>query len=261
MPALSDRPAGSDPLDDLAAAVAPHADVPVRALAVGSHYAVVSSRGTGLAATGRPPSDDSAAGLQAHVGQPADRLLVLLGSNDPLDRSIGLAAVNSLVQVPVDVLARPDGRSLMLELGRGRRVALVGRFRFAPALADVAASLAILELEPRDGEHPASAAPSVLAGADVVGVTATTLVNGTFAGLVAHVAPGATVVMLGPSTPLHTVLFDHRVDVLAGLVVDDEAALVAAVGGGAGRHGLRGTRPVALARSRALRDAIGGRGD
>ena len=242
-------------LDDLADLALPRADVPVEGIAVGVHYTAVRSRWVGLAATGgcsRPADDALAAWLERLRGLPARDLLALLRSDQPVERSIGLATLNSLVGTPPDAIAVPDGHSLLYAHACGRRVALIGRFRFAAGLAGVARDVTVLELDPADGERPASDAPAVLATAEVVAVTGTTLLNGTFDGLVPLFAPGATVIVLGPSTPVSPVLFDHRVDIVAGLAVDDPRGLLAAVAQGASRRQLGGTRPVVLARSGAL---------
>jgi len=242
-------------LDDLIRLTGPLADTPIGRVAVGSHYTAVLSRCVGMAATGgqAPQADDT---LEAWVRQRqqlrAGELLALLRSEAPLERSIGLATLNSLVGTPADAVPVPDGHSLVVAHARGRRVALVGRFRFAASLAEVARSVTVLELEPVDGERPASDAPVVLAAAEVVAVTATTLLNGTFDGLVPLFAPGATVIVLGPSTPLSPVLFEHRVDIAAGMRVEDPDRLLAEVAQGASRHQLGGLRPVVLARSSAL---------
>jgi len=50
----------------------------------------------------------------------------------------------------------------------------------------------------------------------VVAITGTTLINGTFGDLMDSVAPGAYTVLLGPSSPLSAVLFDHGIDLVAG---------------------------------------------
>ena len=58
--------------------------------------------------------------------------------------------------------------------------------------------------------------------------------------------------MLGPSTPLSPVLFDHGVDVLGGVQIKDPAAAFRHVGQASSPHGVPGLVRVTLAKNRAL---------
>jgi hypothetical protein len=78
----------------------------------------------------------------------------------------------------------------------------------------------------------------------VVAISSTTLINGTFEGLVALCRPDAYVLLLGPSTPLSPLLFDHGVQLLSGALVDDVDSVLRLVSQGASfrqihRHGVR----------------------
>ena len=117
--------------------------------------------------------------------------------------------------------------------GAGRQVALVGHFPFIPQLRDRVGSLTVLELQPRGEDLPADAASKVIPQADVLAITGTALINHTFEGLMALRHPDALVLILGPSTPLSPLLFDHGVNLLSGSVVEDVDSVLRAVSQGA----------------------------
>jgi uncharacterized protein (DUF4213/DUF364 family) len=117
--------------------------------------------------------------------------------------------------------------------GAGKRVALVGHFPFIPRLRERVGKLWVLEMRPRDEDLPAEAASEVVPQADVLAITGTTLINHTFEGLMALRRPEALVLVLGPSTPLSPVLFQHGVDILSGSVVEDVDSVLRSVSQGA----------------------------
>ena len=106
----------------------------------------------------------------------------------------------------------------------------------------------MIEKRPAAGEYPAEAAAELIPRADVVALTGSALVNGTLDGLLALCRPGATVLVLGPSTPMSTVLFDHGATLLSGALVVDEEAVLRTVAQGACFRQVEGVRLLTLAR-------------
>jgi uncharacterized protein (DUF4213/DUF364 family) len=162
--------------------------------------------------------------------QSARQLAALIHSSRSLEISIGLAALNSLISIDSDSLTELNAKDLLLKRGAGKNVAVIGHFPFMEALRDVAAQLWVLELQPQPGDWPAEAAPKLLPQASVIGLTANTLMNGTFNSLYPLFPPDALVVMMGPSTPMSPVLFDYGVSVLAGVQVIDPPLVLRQVG-------------------------------
>ncbi|MFN2149618.1 MAG: Rossmann-like domain-containing protein, partial [Anaerolineales bacterium] len=92
--------------------------------------------------------------------------------------------------------------------------------------------LSVLSSNPRPGDLPASAAPQVIPSADLVAITGMTLINHTLESLLELCSRQALVMILGPSTPLSPVLFDHGVDLLSGSLVTDRNAVMQVAGQG-----------------------------
>ncbi len=237
-------------LDDLLNSVTPNAaDVPTRDVLVGLYWTAVQGSKVGLAAT---PADITCCFAEdvKDVGQLHTRsvgeLAQGLQSSHPLEVTIGMAALNSLIEVnEVDGVAI-NAREVILNRGRGKNVATIGHFAFTDALREIAANTWVLELHPTEGDVPAERAPELLPQADVIGMTATTLLNGTFESLAKLFPPNALVVMLGPSTPLSPVLFDYGVTMLGGALVTDPVAAFHYIGQGSSLHGVPGVKRITL---------------
>jgi len=128
---------------------------------------------------------------------------------------------HSLQSLGLNRIFAVDANPIRFVIYAGKRVAMVGRFRFAAELLPRVGELLVLEQDPGPDDLPAEAAPEVLPAADVVAITGMTISNHTLEGLLSLCNPRATVILLGPSTPLSPILFDYGVDVLSGAVVTD----------------------------------------
>jgi uncharacterized protein (DUF4213/DUF364 family) len=137
-----------------------------------------------------------------------------------------MAAINSLLDVDEARCLELNAGDLLIERGRGKKVALVGHFPFVPALRAGAGRLWVLELRPHPGDVIATEAAAILPQADIVAITGSAFINHTIEDLLGLCRPKSVVMVLGPTTPLSPVLFDHGVHVISGTrVVDPELAL------------------------------------
>jgi uncharacterized protein (DUF4213/DUF364 family) len=220
---------------------------------IGPFWTVVStSEGAGIASTlaseARPhhvlPVVDAG---RLNERRPVE-LANLLTSDSPTEAAVGLATVNALIGFPQGRVTSEKALHVLLDRCRGRRVAMVGHFPFAETLRPVCEQLWIFERG--DGLHMGDRAvedmPELLPQADVVAITATTLINKTLATVLGHVGDQTWTMMLGPSTPMNRCLLDNGFDVVCGTVVDDvERVLRMASQGGVTKQ-ITGVRRVCL---------------
>jgi len=146
-------------------------------------------------------------------------------SDNVLEASIGMAAINSLIDIDETRCVEENAFDMLAREGRDKNIAVVGHFPWIPRLRNIARKLWVIEQKPQEGELPAEAAGEVLPQADVVGITGASFVNHTAERLL-ELSRNNFVVMLGPTTPLAPVLFGYGVDAIAGVkVVEPEKAI------------------------------------
>ncbi len=178
----------------------------------------------------------------------ARQLAELAASARVMERSVGLAALNALLPRLEDRWQDINAADIIAQRGTGKQVAIVGHFPFIPRLRKQVGNLQVLEQRPQGDDLPAEAAQSVIPQADVVAITGNTLLNGTFKDLLALCAPGALVMVLGPSTPVSPVLFDYGVHLVSGTIVENIEGVLRAVsqGGNFRQVKQQGTRLVTI---------------
>jgi uncharacterized protein len=163
---------------------------------------------------------------------PARELAALARSDRPLLAGVGLAAANALLEPQPEAWLDLSADELIARHGAGKRVAVIGHFPFLPALGERVGRLWVLEMRPQPGDLPADAAPEILPQAEVVAITGTAMINHTLQGLLSLCAPGARVILLGPSAPLSLRMFGHGLDAICGSVVTRIEPVLAVVGQG-----------------------------
>jgi uncharacterized protein len=145
----------------------------------------------------------------------------LATSSSTLASSIGMASINALLAQPApDQIRTINAESFIGEHGKGKNVAIVGRFPFVSRLRNVVKNLYIIEMDPQPGEYGPEAGEEILLKADVIAITAMTLINKTFDHIIRSCPVKSLKVMLGPSTPLCTVMYEYGLDVLSGAIVE-----------------------------------------
>jgi uncharacterized protein len=226
-------------------------DLRVRDCLIGMHWTLVRSNAVGMALTpfGAPrmygPKGASvAAGIGERIsGMPVRELAQYVKSWNPYESSLGLAAINSVLNSPEQV-EKLYGRPLAMQgqvsafvhyakLVRGKKVAVIGRFPDLDTLTDIC-TLTVLERNPGPDDLPDPACEYVLPEQDFVFITATTITNKTMPRLL-QLSRNASVFLVGPSTPFTPLLFNHGINTLAGTVVLDPDSVWHAAQEGAAR--------------------------
>lgn len=169
--------------------------------------------------------------------------LVLSGRGPEV--SLGMAAINSAL--PKTDCEELNAEALLADKAKGKTVAVIGHFPFTERLRSAAGKLLVFELNPSaPGDLPAGKIPELLRQADVVAITALTLLNGTFDSVLANCRKDAFKMLLGPSAPLSRIVFDYGIDVVSGVVVTDIPLLLTHLAEGANFKSLQGKKLVTL---------------
>jgi uncharacterized protein (DUF4213/DUF364 family) len=156
----------------------------------------------------------------------AGELAAMARSESLAEAAIGMATINSLLEIDEEKCLELNAGDLIAEKGAGKRIAIVGHFPFTTGLREIAGELWVVEKNPQEGDYSEEEARRLIPQADVVGVTGTSLTNHTFESIMGFCRPEAYVVILGDSAPLSPVFFDHGVNAVSGTrVVDSELAL------------------------------------
>jgi len=234
-------------IDELIASIPD--DVSVRSVLIGVHWTVVCSRHCGMATSlmSSCPHGHAQVRDAGHLHEKSARELAQLAySDEMLEASVGFAAINSMLEVDETAAREMNASETLIRLGRGKNVALVGHFPFIPQLRESVGQLWVIEKNPGEDEYPAEAAVDLIPQADVVALTGSALVNHTLDDLLALCRPDSHVMVLGPSTPLSPVLFQHGATIISGTKVIDEAAVLRTVGQGASFRQVSGVKLLTL---------------
>jgi uncharacterized protein (DUF4213/DUF364 family) len=237
-------------IDDLLAAL--NFEATLQDIRQGPFQTAVLSRYCGLASTlrdqehhhHRPPVTEAGYLLEK---SPAELARLVYSESIP-EAAIGLATINSLLEVDEARCQEINASALLAEKGEGKRVAIIGHFPFIPELRKLAKELWVFEQNPAEGDLDAAEAEKLLPRADVVGITGTALTNHTIESLLALCQPKAYVLMLGDSAPLSPVLFDYGINAISGTRVVEPEIVLRCVSQGATFRQIKGIKLLTMRR-------------
>jgi uncharacterized protein (DUF4213/DUF364 family) len=232
-------------LDDLLSTL--NLETDVRDIRLGVFHTAVLTRNCGLAAT---LSQDAL--RQHHEGDPlvkesgyllnkrVEDLAKMAYSDSILEAAIGMATINSLLQIDDSRCINLNAADLIADKGKGKQIAIVGHFPFIPRLRSLAKEVWVIEKNPREGDLSEDQRETCIPQADVVGITGTAITNHTIEHLLSLCNSRAYVVVLGDTAPLSPVLFEHGIDAISGTKVIDAGLALRCVSEGATYRQIKG---------------------
>ena len=165
-----------------------------------------------------------------------------------MEASIGMAALNALLDVDETQCEELNALEIILERGAGRHVAIVGHFPFIPKLRQQIEDLSVIEKNPLEGDYSETEAERLIPQAEVVAITGTAFTNHTIERLIKLCASRTYVVVLGGTAPLSPVLFDYGIDAISGTKVVNAELTLRCISQGATYKGITGIQKITLAK-------------
>lgn len=218
----------------------------------GPFQTAVLTRGCGLASTPHDPGPHHSQIPVKEAGFLLDKDVLALArmalSPNPVEAAIGMAAINSLLEVDEHRCTELNAGNLLARKGEGKRVAIVGHFPFVPQLRAVAERLWVIEKNPQEGDFTEAESERIIPQADIIGITGTAFTNHTIEHLLGLCDPKAYVVILGGTAPLSPILFDYGVSAISGTLVIDPETVLRCVSQGATFRQIKGVRLLTMAR-------------
>ena len=224
----------------------------VRDIRQGPFQTAVLTRHCGLASTPHDsgPHHNRAPVVEAGLLMEKDAQVLahMANSESPFEAAIGMATINSLIEIDEKQCAEVNAGDLLTRKGEGKRVAIVGHFPFVPRLRSAAKELWVIERRPQEGDFAEADSEKFLPQADVVGITGMTFTNHSLEGLLRLCNPKAYVVILGDTTPLSSILFDYGISAISGTRVIEPETVLHCVCQGATFRQLKGKRLLTMER-------------
>ena len=213
------------------------------------YWTAVITKNCGLASTFHSghPHHKTVKGTEQLRGIPALELAQYAKSTNLLEASIGMATINSLIDIDETKCTPDNAFDILKSKGTDRNIAVIGHFPWVPKLKKVAKKFWVLEQRPRSGDLPTDMAETILPQADVVAITGTSLINHTIEDLL-KLCTDSFKVMVGPTSPLTPILFDWGIDVISGTMVTDPEQVIHSISEGATFRQVKGVKLLTMSR-------------
>lgn len=224
-------------------------EIKAKSIFIGAHWTFVETMYSGMASTILPqsPHGKSEVHQSGFLDQySAKELAEWVFSDNTLEASIGLAAINSTIAIPVTGPFEINISRLLEEKGKDKNIALIGHFPFIPTLQKKARNLWVIELDPGEGEISAEKGFDYISSADIIAITSNTLINHTLAGILKASQKESFKILMGPSTPMHPLMFQLGIEVLAGVRISNPVKVIRFIQQGATFQQIRGLEKIVM---------------
>ncbi len=236
-------------LEDLLSSL-PNDNIPVQKVIIGVHWTLVSSKYCGLGSTmvrQELPGHSQVRDVGHLHEKSAQELASWVLSDNLLEASIGIAALNSLLVFNEGKATQENAADIITRESQGKNLAIIGHFPFIDRLKTTTRNCWVIEKKPIGYDFPEDAAKKYIPQSDVIAITGTAFINHTIKGLLSLCALGSIVMVLGPSTPLSPVLFKYGITYLSGARIIDKDAAINTIQQGASFPQVKGVRLYTLA--------------
>lgn len=235
-------------LNDLLACL-PKKPAPIQKVIIGIHWTLVCSNGCGLASSmvnQTQPGHSRVRDVGVLHQKTAQELAAWVLSENLLEASLGMAAINSLLDIRGLRTENINAADVIIRESAGKNLAIVGHFPFIERIQPIPKNCWVIEKKPFGEDLPESAADEFIPKADIVAITGTAFINHTIDHLLALCSPQALVMILGPSTPVTPLLFDYGVNFLSGTKVVNQDEVVLTIQQGASFSQVKGVELITL---------------
>ena len=152
------------------------------------------------------------------TGKKATFLLEKIFSYNLLDASLGLACANAIINSGIT----SKDIDILSQITCEDKVVMVGYFSpLVKQIREKTGNFILCERDSREGALPDYAAYFEIQDADIVILTATSIINKTIDNLLEHIRNARIVAIMGPSTPMDREIFKNRATHLCGSVVSN----------------------------------------
>lgn len=231
----------------------PEKQIPIRKVIVGVHWTLVASKYCGLAST-MVREEQHGHSQVRDVGilteKSAQELANWALSDNLLEASIGMAAINSLLELDERLLKEINAAEVIARESKDKNLVVVGHFPFVERMKTIARNCWVIEKRPFGDDFSEEKAQEFIPQADVIAITGTAFINHTIEKLFTLCPSTSMVMVLGPSTPMTPLLFDHGISFLSGSRVIDEDAAITTIQQGASFPQVKGTRLLTMTKGK-----------